>query len=310
MTTTAETVARFDAHAHEHPENVAFAPDGTVYVTLHAAATVWRHTPDGTAATLALPITGQIPDRTRANGLVVAADGTALIAVRSNNAALSGVWRFAPDGVATKTADLPAGTGLNGMAADARGNLYVADDRLGAIWCVPLGGHAAAVWGTDLDLTPDPAGAPYPGAPVYGANGIKVHDSAVYVSNPSRAALLRFPFRADGTAGTIEKPYGKMRFENVDDFAFDTAGNVYVTTVVNNTVERITPDGRTAPLLTAADGLDQPTAVAFDTRGDATHLYVTNAAFFTPPTMEPRASLLRVRVAVPGAPLPLYPSLA
>lgn len=185
------------------------------------------------------------------------------------------------------------------MAADAAGNLYLTDDRLGAIWRVRPGDRTAAVWVSDLALAPDPAGAP-----VYGANGIEVFRGAVYVSNPSRAALLRYAIGTDGAAGRAETPHGDMRSANVDDFAFDTEGNIFVATVVNTTVERIAPDGGVTTVLTAADGLEQPTAVAFDTRGGTTHLYVTNAAFFSPPGTIPHASLLRVAVVVPGESLP------
>jgi sugar lactone lactonase YvrE len=90
-----------------------------------------------------------------------------------------------------------------------------------------------------------------------------------------------------------------------DDFAFDARGNLYATTDPFNTVDVIRPDGSKETLLTAADGLAGPSAVAFGTgRGERTLLYVTNLSFFE---RVPRPSLQRVDVGVPGYRIPLGP---
>jgi hypothetical protein len=51
---------------------------------------------------------------------------------------------------------------------------------------------------------------------------------------------------------------------------------------------RVTPRGRTTIVTTAKDGLQNPSAVAFDPRpGRRTHLYITNSAYFgTHPSLE------------------------
>ena len=61
-------------------------------------------------------------------------------------------------------------------------------------------------------------------------------------------------------------------------------------------------DGTTEILLSAADGLDGPTAAAFGWTGaDRFTLYITNAAFpFFSTTFRP--SLMRLHQDVPGAP--------
>ena len=60
------------------------------------------------------------------------------------------------------------------------------------------------------------------------------------------------------------------------------------------------PDGSTEVLLTAADGLDVPTATAFGRKGqDRFNLYITNGAFpMISTTLKP--SLMRLRLGVPG----------
>ncbi|HEX6861500.1 MAG TPA: hypothetical protein VF414_01730, partial [Thermoanaerobaculia bacterium] len=87
-----------------------------------------------------------------------------------------------------------------------------------------------------------------------------------------------------------------------DDFALDVHGSIYCTTDPTNLLVRLDPDGTTEILLTAADGLDGPTAATFGRTGhDRFNLYVTNAAFpFFSLTHRP--SLMRLHLAVPGAP--------
>lgn len=91
----------------------------------------------------------------------------------------------------------------------------------------------------------------------------------------------------------------------LDDFAFDVKGNLYGTTDPFNTVVRVRPDGTSEVLLTAADGLDGPTATAFGVGRDSKALYITNAAFpfFLGPDPR-RPSLMRLEVGIPGKPRP------
>lgn len=100
-------------------------------------------------------------------------------------------------------------------------------------------------------------------------------------------------------------PDAKFAAYHFDDFAFGAAGNLSFTTVVDQTVERVAPDGRVMTSLAGSDELDMPAAVAFGVLGaDRTRLYVTNAASWSPPGTAPRASLLRCDMGRPGAPLP------
>ena len=66
---------------------------------------------------------------------------------------------------------------------------------------------------------------------------------------------------------------------------------------------RIAPDGSQETVLTAADGLDGPTALLFGRAAEGFDLYVTNAAFpffQVPPPRLP--SLLRLKLQVHGFP--------
>ena len=97
-----------------------------------------------------------------------------------------------------------------------------------------------------------------------------------------------------------------------DDFSFDVFGSLYCTTDPFLTVVRMDPDGSTEILLTAADGLDGPTATAFGVHGtDRFNLYITNARLpllldGAPPVADAPAPQRAGRAAQPIKP-PLSP---
>ena len=127
------------------------------------------------------------------------------------------------------------------------------------------------------------------GFPLPGANGIKIRDDVVYVSNTATQNILTIPIQADGKAGKVT-----VRFTGIqaDDFAFAANGDLYITENPLSTLIRVTPDGDIATLATKTDGLDNPSAVAFDPRPHHRRdLYVTNAAYFgTHPSLQVTAT--------------------
>lgn len=130
------------------------------------------------------------------------------------------------------------------------------------------------------------------------ANGLQVFRGEVYVANSSSAEILAYRIRANGTAGP-----GRVHAGGVggDDFAFDVAGNLFITTDPFNTLIRVAPDGSHEVLLSADDGLDGPTACAFGRSfGGGRTLDITNAAFpFFSTTFRP--SVMSVPMPLPGA---------
>ena len=126
----------------------------------------------------------------------------------------------------------------------------------------------AEIWTSGADLQPGISG--------FGANGLKVHDGSVWVSNSSQGTLLRIPVRPDGTAGSAAVVASGLT--SIDDFAFTGTGDTLL--AVQNQLDQadlVTPDGTAHVVLTAADGLSTPSAVAV--RGRT--VYVTSAAYFT-----------------------------
>jgi hypothetical protein len=192
----------------------------------------------------------------------------------------------------------------NGITLDTAGNIYVADSIISRVLRVASGETTAEVWAEGAQLNTLNPAAP-------GANGIKVFDGAVYVSNSGSLGIIRIPINPDGTAGTMSQ----MSFGVIgDDFALDVNGNAWVTTHPMNSVVLVRPDGNSRLMIDYMDGCWGPTSAVFGTAvGETSTLYTVNdgnawgAAW--PPWMQQSpdllpATILRVHVGVVGAPVP------
>lgn len=110
----------------------------------------------------------------------------------------------------------------------------------------------------------------------FGANGIKVHNGAVWVSNIDRGTLLRIPLTRHGSAGPVQTRASGLT--SVDDFAFTGQGDQLLAALnIPSKLVLITPGRATRVVLDASDGLDNTTAVAVH-KGT---IYVTSGALTT-----------------------------
>jgi hypothetical protein len=180
------------------------------------------------------------------------------------NAARNGVYKLGQDGTPQRIAALPAGAGPNGLAIDSTGTiLYIADSFTSTIWSVPVSGGSVTPWLTDAALAPVPTEA----LPI-GANGLRFHNGALWVSNFNQGTLLQVPVTDTGTAGPIRLVAGGL--PNIDDLSFLTPWSDVVFAAQNgsssqNGPDRIVviyPNGTYKPVLTSADGLASPSATA------------------------------------------------
>lgn len=184
------------------------------------------------------------------------------------------MWHLTPAGTARRIAGLPTDGLANGLAIDlSRGTLYAADSRRGTIWTVPSAGGEATAWLTDPALAPGPSAS-------LGANGLRFHNGAVWVSNFSRGALLRIPIADSGAAERIQVVSSEL--DGIDDFSFLT-GTSDVAIVALNTSHRIAvvyPNDTVRTILTASDGLASPTSTAVRDE----QLYITDGGLVVHPT--------------------------
>jgi sugar lactone lactonase YvrE len=296
-----QTVVSFNAANLETPESLVFDRAGNLYISLALTGEIRKIAPDGTQSTFAqLPLGAPLtPCGALVNimgGLALDEHGNLYVAVGACDLANRGIWKVSASGQMRILSHLPIESLPNGVALH-HGQLYVADSALGRVWTLPAEGGEPAVWIQD-DLLFAPPGSPFPGA-----NGLKVYHGEVYVSNSGGGTIIAIPFLHNDLAGAPRIHAHVPAPQGCDDFAFDVHGSLYCTTDPFRTLIRIDPDGSSEILLTAADGLDGPTATAFGIHGqDRFNLYITNAAFpFFSDTHQP--SLMRLRLDVPGAPL-------
>jgi sugar lactone lactonase YvrE len=148
------------------------------------------------------------------------------------------------------------------------GSLYVTDSVLGVVWKIPADGGTPTSWarGPELQRTA-----------LFGANGIAIHRGVVWVSNTDSGTIMEIPIQRDGSAGAIRTAV-EGSSGGLDNFVL--LGNddtIIAALTLSNQVVLIDPDGQQQAVLTAADGLSNPTAVAvwYGT------LYVSNGAYFT-----------------------------
>jgi sugar lactone lactonase YvrE len=262
----AREVAHFDVTLLQQPENITLAPDGAAVVTFNRARQVARVGRDGSVsilATLPAPTTGTAG----VSGIVRGRDGS--LFVNYNAGSQSAIWRIAPrGGTATPIVALPNVKAINGLALDEESDtLYATDSTVGTVWKVSLRTRTASLWAQDPALVP-PAGSGF------GANGIKVHDGAVWVSNTGAGTLLRLPIGRHGAAGAITTV--AQGLTSIDDFTFTGRGDTVLAALNGvNEVGLVHPDGTHQIVLTSTDGLTSPTSIAV--RGST--VYVASAAY-------------------------------
>jgi sugar lactone lactonase YvrE len=283
-----QVVTDFDPAQGQNPENLAVAPDGTVYVTWLFAHSVAAIRPDGSQAVVPLP-SGE------ASGIAIdpARPGRLTVALVSPDPGTVGIWTiplgaFRGDGVPARLIPLPAGAFPNGITYAADGTLYVADSARGLILRVAPGASAAATWLSSGLLTP--TGATFDGVPLPGVNGLKVRHGQLYATNTARGLLLRIPLEA-GAAGAPVIARSGLAF---DDFAISPDGVVTAALNITNQVVRFSPAGPVVVIADKAhDGVENPSAVAF---GVHHQLFITSSAYFgSHPALQVTEPLGRVR---------------
>ena len=263
-------VAHFDLGARQTPEDFAPAPDGAVDVSFAYADEVARVSRDGHTQILGqLPRTGDCPvlKAPVSSGIARARNGAIYVSDCTGNAD-TGVWRLRPGSAPVQITRLPAGSFPNNMALDDQaGELYVADSLLGVVWRVPAAGGAPVIWARGPALQK---------VSLFGANGIRLHDHAVWVSNTDQGTIVEIPIRANGSAGPV-KPVVTGLTGGVDGFTVLRDDSILAALDLASQVVLITPGGQPRVVLTAADGLSNPTEVAAAGRA----IYVTSGAYFT-----------------------------
>lgn len=265
-------INHFKLTASQQPENIVVDRTGSAYLTFSFARQIVRVAPGGRVrvlATLPAPDKANTPNLGKAfvGGIARADDGTLYVTYATGTAALTGIWAVHPAGRPHRIAALPADGLPNGLALDQRTDrLYVTDSVHGVIYRVPAHGGKTTVWADDKALKP---------TTFAGANGLKLHNGAVWATNLDKGTVLRIPITARDTAGRVQVRATGM--PSIDDFAFTGRGDTLLAARDDNQVDLVRPDGSRTAVLTAADGLQTPTSIAV--HGHT--VYVPSAAYLT-----------------------------
>jgi sugar lactone lactonase YvrE len=289
-----EVVIDYDLAAGEQPEGVAVDKRGDVFVSLAPLGQIRKIDRDGNETTLATVVpagSGFGP-----LGLAVDAPGNLYVAVATFNPATSGVYKIARDGSFERLPGTGAIAFPNGVTLDKRGNVYVTDSILGAVWRLPAAGGEPEMWFQSTLLLGD--GSAGIGVPI-GANGIAYRQNEIVVGNSEGERLLRIPIEPDEGAGTATILAQGSAVSFADGLAFDVHGNVWVCLIASSTIVRVSPSGDVTTVATATDGLDWTSSIAFGKNGD---LWAVN--FAIGPPGGPGPALLRLAVGVKGQPVP------
>jgi outer membrane protein assembly factor BamB len=164
------------------------------------------------------------------------------------------VFQINSAGVARNFSTLPFNGGAEGLAIDARGNLYVANELSHAISKVSTSGSASLFGTVDANF--------YPFGLAFGPNG------DLFAADDFGNRIIEFT------------PKGPSLFSYIPDgassstgLAFDSSGNLYVAALTGSKIVKITPNGTTSFFASLpTDSL--PFGLAFDSRGN---LYVSDA---------------------------------
>lgn len=242
-------------------ENIAINDQGDIFCTAHPGEVFRIH--DG-----ACDVFVTVPEAP--NGIVFDGEGAMWIGTGAGfgDPIPNNVWRVGADGVPEHWVEIEEAKFLNGMALHPDGRVVVVDSFSGGIYAIDNSQKTWSLWYRSDALKPEP------GVRGPGANGIKFHDGAAYVSVTNKALLLKLQL---DDAGEITDVVIFAEELLVDDFIIDADGTFYLTTHPYNTLVRLSADGTNRRTIAGPEqGMVGSTACAFGRRaGDENGLYVT-----------------------------------
>ncbi len=272
-------------------ENLAVLDNGDIAVSVLSEARIDRATLAGSVSTLiqlAAPPTG-----------LAMLDGALYAAVGEPGGAEPVLWRIDPQtGAGAPHQPIAGAIFANGMTPFDSHRLLVSDSWQGRLYLVDTVAGTTEVWAEDELLTRAPGVDFLPGA-----NGVKRWHDRVLVASNGRALLIEFAVRTDGSAGAAQIVAEQVR---VDDLAFDTAGNAYLTTHIGHSLDRLGIDGARVTLAGANEGLAGSTACAFgrhDNERKALYVSTTGGIVLPVDGILQAARLVRLDLDVEGYPL-------
>ena len=274
-------ISAFDASKGELPEGLVIR-GGNAFVGYAPTGEIVRVDLAGGGVTPFGSVPKPVPNLGFLTGLEVDSDSSVLAALVSFSRDVQpGIYRVpATGGAATLFAKHADMAFPNGLVWDGAGKLFVTDSAAGAVFAITPTGEAVK-WTSDAWLKGDKdyCGRGIGAAFDIGANGIVLRDGAFYVANSDKAAIVKIPILADGTAGTAE-PFVSPDCEalgGADGLALAPNGDIVVADNRQDKLVRVTPEGVVHVVSTGAP-LDFPASVAFAGSSLVTTSFALNRA--------------------------------
>ncbi len=244
-------------------ENIALGPDGAFYITDYTGKRIVRFTDaDGLktyAEVDAYPL-----------GIIVDTDNTVYFTAQEktlfggggtfNNA--NRIYRIRSGGKPELFLQPADGRFLNGMTRIAPGRFLIADSRGGVIWEMDAAKAQLSKFLVSPLLDTSDEKAPTPGA-----NGVKVHNGHVYVSNTVRGTFVRAKLGEDIKPG---EPEVWLENARADDFDFSPAGVLYFTTHRDKIFKVV--DGKVQEFAGGGTAIVGNTALAWNAKGEGPYV--------------------------------------
>lgn len=226
-------------------ENLSAGPDGTLLFTSYLDRTVRSWTGSGEPVVFAELDVHPVGILSREDDIILSTHGTPFTEGPSFTAT-NEVLVLDRDGRVLSRVAAPDALFLNGLVELSPDVVLVADSLAGRIWRFDPSSGALDTWLADplLEVAPD-AQNQRPAA-----NGLKVQDGWLYVSNSSRGAITRV--RLDGTSPTGDLE-AFAETGPVDDFTFLPDGSIAAATHGDKLI-RVDPDGAVTDILSEGCG--------------------------------------------------------
>jgi sugar lactone lactonase YvrE len=224
----------FTAPPGEDTECPAVLHNGDVLTAEMYSGKIYRIKPNGEAVVIATLFPAGTYPYLQVVGTLLTRNGDLLVLANTWDPSTHGVWRVHPNGEFELYAAIPPdGSFLNAMTFDDRGNLFVTDSTLGAIWKVSHRGEVELWCSGDLLIWRDDPTGPF------GANGIAFWRDTLYVAVTDAGAgllpdlrgqnypVVKIPILHGGSAGRPEV-FLTADILVPDGLAVDQFGNLYV----------------------------------------------------------------------------------
>jgi sugar lactone lactonase YvrE len=260
-----KTIAEFPVNTFL--ENIAVDKIGNLFITSLDEGKIYRVSSDGAKSEF-VKIEGKIA------GLAFDKKENLIISGWANGTTPS-VFIVSKQGKIESTTAIDGAMFLNGVTHLNDDTFLIADSYKGVIWAFDAKTKKVSVWLADEKLARSNPQNTFPAV-----NGLKIFKNTLYATNTERQQILQIPISAENKAGTPEIWLEKI---NGDDFAFDSNGNLFVTTHVYNNVLKITPSGKTT-IIAENGNVIGDTSLAFGRGKNKNAIYVvTNGGMSFPP---------------------------